>query len=109
MIILSEEVMDLEQENTQLNFVEEFEKAIEEDPVFVSQIVMMGFEGLAEKSKPIKKNSTQLYIKYEDACRVLEEVLFSYRHIVGVQSEVDYLQKPDNSNEENDNDRKNLS
>jgi hypothetical protein len=106
MIILSEEVMDLEQEHTQLNFVEEFEKAAEEDPVFVNQIVMMGFEGLAEKGKPVKRNSTQLYIKYEDACRVLEEVLFSYRHIVGVQSEVNYLQKPE---EEGDDDRKNLS
>ena len=93
MIALTEMVVELEEQETQLNILEEYQKAIEEDPIFMDLIIMGTFKALAEQSKTIKKNSTQLYIKYEEACKVVQEALIGYRYLLNVQVEMNELKK----------------
>ncbi len=110
MIKLSEMIFDLEMENTTLNLDEIVEKTTEEDPVFVDRIIHGALERMASKAwgntisnilendfriavkNQRLKDSTQMYIKYEDAMQVISEALFQYHYIMEVQDEVEDLE-----------------
>ena len=89
MITLSELVLEQEQENTQLILHDEMLKAVEEDPLFV-ELVQLGLEKLAACVKYTPKKCIP-YVRFDKASNIFCEVIYSYRHILNSQIDLDKL------------------